>query len=161
MKRLSPLLLLPLLLLAACSYEHDHPVGDHTHDHDHFGHQHFGLFSLGLPYTYIMHVDPPPIIWGIPPIGVLTKRIGEGENQREHVYFQFSRYPEDFWVEDLELPWLNITPIDGGGLSGGTINRARVYTDCQDPDHTGYVAFRLSWDTGFADFVYKCPEEED
>ncbi len=157
--------LIPLLLLAACSYEHDH---EHTHDHDHPvedhihqahpGHQHFGLFSLGLPYAYIMYVDPPPIIWGIPPIGVLTKRIGEGENQREPVYFQFSRHPENFWVEDLELPWLNITPIGGGGLEENKIHRARVYTDCQDPDHTGYVAFRLSWDTGSADFVYKCPD---
>ena len=149
--------LIPLLLLAACSYEHDHPVGDHTHDHDHAGHQHFGLFSLGLPYAYIMHVDPPPIFWGIPPIGVLTKRTGEGEYQREPIIFQFSRRPENFRVEDLDLPWLNITPIGGAGLEENRIIRASVYTDCQDPDHTGYIAFRLSWDTGSADFVYKCP----
>lgn len=167
---MKPTLLLTLIFAAlACSHEHpltdhehthdhDHPVGDHIHQ-AHPGHEHFGLFSLGLPYTYIMRVDPPPLIWGIPPIGVLTRRIGEGEYQHERIDFQFSRYPENFRITNLDLPWLNITPISGG-LSGGTINKARVTTDCHDPGHTGYIAFRLSWDTGAADFVYKCPDAD-
>ena len=161
------LILLLLILLSSCSHDHphEHPLADHghehTHDHSHdLEHEHYSAFNLGLPFAYIMRVDPPPTQWGIPPIGVLTKRIGEGEYEHERVDFQFSRYPENFRVRDLDLPWLNITPVDGGGLSGGTINIVRVFTDCHDPDHTGYLAFRLSWDNGFADFVYKCPEED-
>ena len=41
------------------------------------------------------------------------------------------------------------------------LNRATVYTDCSDPAHTGYIAFRLDWDDGSARFYYQCSEAEE
>ena len=59
------------------------------------------------------------------------------------------------------LPWLDTTPIGTKGLSSGTIHKAIITTRCHDPEHTGYIAFRATWDTGAeVDFVYKCPEED-
>ena len=46
--------LILLLLAAACGHEHPH---DHSHDLEH---EHYSAFNLGLPYAYIMRVDPPP-----------------------------------------------------------------------------------------------------
>ena len=163
-----------LILLSSCSHDHphEHPLADHghehTHDHSHdLEHEHYSAFNLGLPYAYIMRVDPPPTQWGIPPIGVLTKQIGENENAQEIVEIQFSRYPENYDVVDLHLPWLDTTPIGTKGLSSGTIHKAIITTRCHDPEHTGYIAFRAIWDTSHAlpastevDFVYKCPEED-
>ena len=144
--------LLILLLLVACSHEHKH---------EHVIH---GVID-DLNTAYIMRVDPSPTQWGIPPIGVLTKQIGENENAREIVEIQFSRYPENYDVVDLHLPWLDTTPIGTKGLSSGTIHKAIITTRCHDPEHTGYIAFRATWDTSHAlpastevDFVYKCPK---
>ena len=59
------------------------------------------------------------------------------------------------------LPWLDTTPIGTKGLSSGTIHKAIITTRCHAPGHTGYIAFRATWDTGAeVDFVYKCPEED-
>lgn len=145
MKYLLPLLLLPLL--AACSHEHEH--------------EHVSLYTAGLPYSYITRVDPPLTEWGTPPIGVLTKRIGE----IEIVEIQFSRYVHNFEVVDLNLPWLLTTPVGTKGLARH-INKAIITTGCDDPAHSGYIAFRVSWDITIGqretraevDFMYTCPD---
>ena len=56
-----------LILLSSCSHDHphEHPLADHghehTHDHSHdLEHEHYSAFNLGLPYAYIIRVDPPP-----------------------------------------------------------------------------------------------------
>ena len=146
MKYLLPLLLLPFL--AACSHEHE------------LEHEHYSLYTVGLPYSYITRVDPPLTEWGTPPIGVLTKRI----NETEIVEIQFSRYVRNFDIVDLNLPWLNTTPVGTKGLSSH-IDKAIITTGCDDPGHTGYIAFRVSWDTGDqldaraeVDFMYTCPD---
>ena len=152
MKRLILLLLLPLL--AACSYEHEH--------------EHYSLFTLGLPFAYIMRVDPPPTLWGNPPVGVLTKQTRVGEDMRETVEIRFNRYPRHYEVIDLNYPWLDTTPIDSHRphkvstiTNKQTAFTSTITTGCDDPGHTGFIAFRVSWDTGAeVDFVYKCPEED-
>ena len=145
--------LLILLLLVACS--HEHPLTDHQHDLP--VHDHSNLLTLGLPYTYIVSVDPPLSEYNIVPYGYLTKRLDD----REIVYMSFNRPVNDLSFDNLEYPHLNTTPVHHGGYEGTSkISRAYVQTDCSDPDHTGYIAFRLGWgDTGSADFIYKCPEE--
>ena len=154
MKRLILLLLLPLL--AACSYEHEHE------------HEHYSLFTLGLPFAYIMRVNPPPTLWGNPPVGVLTKQTRVGEDMRETVEIRFNRYPRHYEVIDLNYPWLDTTPIDSHRphkvstiTNKQTAFTSTITTGCDDPGHTGFIAFRVSWDTGAeVDFVYKCPEED-
>ena len=65
MKRLIPLLLIPLF---ACS--HEHPLTDHQHEHDVPHHDHFN--PLGLPFPYIQRVYPPLDVPGFPPFGTLN-----------------------------------------------------------------------------------------
>ena len=162
MKRLILLLLLPLL---ACS--HEHPLTDHQHDHNHeyelADHDHHYPFPDGLPFAYILSVDPPLTGPGYAKFGVLRKRWNGTEQAEEVVYIDFSKPPENL---DIYYPGEHSTPVEHVGLSISHsslayINRARVWTDCSDPEHEGYIAFRLDWDTGSARFYYSCPEEEE
>ena len=154
MKYLLPLLLLSLL--AACSHEHEH--------------EHYDLFTLGWPRAYIMRVDPAPTmaptLWGLPPVGVLTKKTRVGDEMRETVELQFSRHPRLYEVEDINHPFLDSTPIDPPHLFSPyppdekqEVYTSTITTGCDDPGHTGYIAFQVSWDTGAkVNFVYKCPD---
>lgn len=148
---------------AGCS--HDHPLTDHHHDHEHEYtlpvHDHNNLFTLGLPYTYIVSVDPPLSEYNIVPTGYLTNRL----YGKEIVYIRFNRPAENLMFTNVEYPHLYTTRVSGVGYEENRIYRASVRTDCSDPEHTGYIAFRITWDTGSgdtgtADFIYKCPEEE-
>lgn len=157
------------LVLAGCS--HDHPLTDHQHEVP--VHNHNDLFTLGLLTPYIVSVDPPltdfvnvnsgfdePITM---PFGYLTKRV----DGREVVYIRLSSWISSQWFDNLEYPDLNTTPVNYGGSEGkNLLQRLYIQTDCGDPDHTGYIAFRFGWGRnkilmGSADFVYKCPEEEE
>ena len=56
MKLLILLLLIPLF---ACSHEPPLIDHDHQHEHDLPDHDHPYLFPRGLPFAYILSVDPP------------------------------------------------------------------------------------------------------
>ena len=161
MKRLILLLLLPLL---ACS--HEHPLTDRQHDHNHeyelADHNHHYPFPDGLPFAYILSVDPPLAGPGVHKFGVLTRT----EHDMQPVYIDFSTDPKNFTFTNIYYPGEHSTPVEHVDLSishssWAHINRARVWTDCSDPEHEGYIAFRLDWDTGSARFFYSCPEEEE
>ena len=170
MKRLILLLLIPLF---ACSHEHpltdhqhdhEHPLNDHDHQHEHglSEHEHHLLFPQGLPFTYILSVDPPLAGPGVHKFGVLTRT----EHDMQPVYIDFSTEPKNLTLTDIYYPGEHSTPVEHVGLSishssWAYINRARVWTDCSDPEHEGYIAFRIDWDTGSARFYYRCPEEEE
>ena len=172
------LILLFLILLVACSHEHDHthdrehplighthahdhPLMSHTHDdyHEHDVPHHDHLNPLGLPFTYITRVDPPIDVPGVPPFGFLKSR---NHDYKGLVTINFSGPPWNLTLTNIDYPNEDATPVTGWGVKRGNyLNRATVYTDCGDPEHTGYIAFRLEWDPGFADFYYQCPEEEE
>lgn len=156
--------LLVLLLLVACS--HEHPLTDHQHDHNHefelADHNHHYPFPDGLPFAYILNVDPPLAGPGVHKFGVLTRI----EHDMHLVYIDFSKPPENLTLTDIFYPGKHSTPVKHVGLSISHsslayVNRARVWTDCSDPEHEGYIAFRLDWDTGSARFYYRCPDEEE
>ena len=159
-KYMKRLILFLLILLSSCSHEHQH---EHQHEH-------YDLFTLGWPHAYIMRVDPAPImartLWGLPPLGVLTKKTRVGDKMRETVELQFSRHPRYYEVVDINLPFFDGTPIDPPHLFSlyppdekQEVYTYKITTGCDDPGHTGYIAFRVSWEDG-ADvpFVYKCPD---
>lgn len=165
--------LLILLVLVACG--HEHPLTehqhDHTHDHDHQhehglpDHDHHYLFPQGLPFAYILSVDPPLYGPGAWKSGVLRKSRYEIEGAPEVVYIEFSKEPKNLTLTDIFYPGEESTPVDSWGLlirysDWEYTNRARVYTNCSDPEHEGFIAFRLDWDTGSAHLYYQCPEEE-
>ena len=159
MKRLILLLLLPL-----CACSHEHPLTDHTHELPDHTHEldvphHDHLNSLGLPFTYITRVDPPIEVPGFPPFGYLKSR---NHDYKGLVTINFSGPPWSLTLTNIDYPNEDATPVtDWGVRREKYLNRATVYMDCSDPEYTGYNAFRLEWDPGFADFYYQCPEEEE
>lgn len=164
---MKPLILLFLIPLCACSREHDHahehehPLMSHTHDdyHEHDVPHHDHLNPLGLPFTYITRVDPPIEVPGFPPFGYLKSR---NHDYKGLVTINFSDPPWDLTLTNIDYPNEDATPVtDWGVRREKYLNRATVYSDCSDPEHTGYIAFRLEWDPGFADFYYQCTEEEE
>ena len=175
MKRLLLLLILPIL---ACSHEHpltehqhhhthdhEHSLNDHEHQHEHGlpEHDHRLLFPQGLPFTYILSVDPSLAGPGYVKFGVLTTT----EDDRQVVYIDFSKEPRNLTLTDINYPGKPSTPVDSWGLSirydshSEYVNQSRVWTDCSDSEHEGNIAWRFDWDTGFAEFRYSCPEEEE
>ena len=161
------LILLLILSLYACSHEHDHAhehenlLMSRTHDdyHEHDVPHHDHLNPLGLPFTYITRVDPPIEVAGFPPFGYLKSR---NHDYKGSVTINFSGPPWNLTLTNIDYPNEDATPVKGWGVRREKyLNRATVYTDCGDPEHTGYIAFRLEWDPGFADFYYQCPEEEE
>lgn len=162
MKRLSLLLLLILPILACEDYatvdhthDHAHPLIDHEHDvppHDH-------LNPLGLSSTYITRVDPPIEVPGFPPFGYLKSH---NHDYKGLVTIKFSDPPWNLTLTNIDYPYEKSTPVTGWGVRRGNyLNVVTAYTDCSDPEHTGYIAFRLDWDDGSARFYYQCPEVEE
>jgi hypothetical protein len=121
------------------------------------------LFPQGLPFTYILSVDPPLTGPGYAKFGVLTTT----KDDRQVVYIDFSKEPKNLTLTDINYPGKPSTPVDSWGLSirydshSEYVNQARVWSDCSDPEHEGNIAWRFDWDTGFAEFHYSCPEEEE
>ena len=169
MKRLILILLLPVL---ACE---DYATVDHTHDHRHplIGHDHQHehglpdhdrpyLFPEGLPFAYIVSVDPPLTTHGVRRGGVLTRQ----HYNWQEVVIDFSKPPMNLTLTDIYYPGKHTTPVDHwdwfmGYRDGAYVNRASVYTYCDDVEHEGAIAFRLDWDTGLARLYYRCPDEEE
>ena len=163
MKRLILLLLIPLF---ACSHEPPLIDHDHQHEHDLLDHDHPYLFPRGLPFAYILSVDPPLTGRGAWKTGVLRKSRYEIEGAPEEVTIDFSKEPQNLTLTNILHPSAHSTPVDSWSLSISHselahVNRARVWTHCSDPEHEGAIAFRLDWDTGLARFYYRCPEEEE
>ena len=159
---MKPLILLLLIPLLACSREHDHthdhehPFMGHDHRHEHDIPNHNHLFPLGLPFTYIVSVYPPPTVPGYPPFGFLK---GPNYDHNGTVIIEFSGPPENLNLTNIDYPHYDSTPVTGWGVRRSTyFNQAKVYSDCSDPEHTGYIAFQLEWDDGLARFYYKCEE---
>ena len=141
--------LILLLLLAACS--HEHPLTDHQHDvpnHDH-------LNPIGLHFPYIQRVSPPLDVPGFPPYGTLK------EPPFENVDIYFVGYPANLYLtlydglhKTGDVTMERVRRLDGYGA------HVTVSTDCEDPEHTGWIGFRLDWEGGSANLQYSCAEEE-
>ncbi len=158
MKRLIMLL---LILLSSCSHDHphEHLLADHGHEHTH---DHTYMFPDGLPFTYILSVDPPLTAPGVRKSGVLTRR----HYDWQEVVIDFSKPPMNLTLADIYYPGKHTTPVDHwdwfiGNRDGAYVNRASVYTFCEDVEHEGAIAFRFDWDTGSARLYYRCPDEEE
>ena len=154
MKSLLLLLLLPLL---ACG--HEHPLTDHEHDPQF-------KYPEMLNFAYIVDIDPP-LTGEIPPKrGVLKKNVTRGGREVQRVTINFSKEFEDLTITDIRDPaGYRTTRVDSRGYTikhdiYSYINQARLTTDCSDPEHTGYIAVRLDWDTGSARLLYRCPDAE-
>ena len=112
MKRLILLLLLPL---CACSYEHPltdhtHELPDHTHELDVPHHDH--LNPLGLPFIYITRVDPPIEVPGFPPFGYLKSR---NHDYKGLVTINFSGPPWNLTLTNIDYPYQDATPVTDWG----------------------------------------------
>ena len=156
MKSLLLLLLLPLL---ACG--HEHPLTDHQHEYELPDNNHEFLLPESLPFAYITRVDPPLTGLGYHKFGVLKPAATGGAR----VTIDFSKEPQNLTFTNKHHPMAPTTAILGWGFRGSAgkthyYNRAHVTTDCSDPEHTGYIAVRLDWDTGSARLLYRCPDAE-
>ena len=154
---MKPLILLFLIPLVACS--HEHPLADHEHDPQF-------KYPEMLNFAYIADIDPP-LTGDIPPKrGVLTKNVTRGGREVQRVTITFSKEFEDLTITDVYDPrGYRTTRVDSRGYQikhdiNSYINEAWITTDCNDPEHTGYIAVRLDWKTGSATLLYRCPDAE-